>query len=310
MKAEIQQLQDTVRLLREERKQMISQEQHFEKLREHEVLFLESLRLAESRSRNDFKDSKRNSLGFNNEGSRRGTIPQSPSDFGLMSSSKMPISWHHEDSLGEEEVKNQMQGLEKKIDELIQENESILRENQDLKDLSLSIINSTRKVNSCCFCGNYQYSSNKPGLESKASTKEETFSSRDREIVDLVQSIEDRFRDERKELKERVVYLEEEMSKLRKNRTAEQSAAKRPIANGEFHGELDEAYSTIDRLEKENRLLLTRIDQLSAESSRNREDTGLLYSIIEQKNKAQNELLRERSLDLAQNSYRSHDNGG
>lgn len=59
---------------------------------------------------------------------------------------------------------------------------------------------------------------------------------------------------------------------------------------------LNEAYGLITKLEKENNLLLHRIDHLEEDNTKRLSDNNRLYTIIENKNKEQEELIRNRDL--------------
>lgn len=59
---------------------------------------------------------------------------------------------------------------------------------------------------------------------------------------------------------------------------------------------LNEAYGLITKLEKENNMLLHRIDHLEEDNTKRLSDNNRLYTIIENKNKEHEELLRNRDL--------------
>lgn len=307
LKSEVENLQALTRELRDENKRLFTEEELFEKLREQEVMLLGTLKLSEKSDRDESFNRRRldgNSLGFS--AGKSDNYPASHNE-DYMSSGKVPLTWRQHIQTSEDDSRYQMHRLERKVDELILENESILKENQDLKDLSLSILNSTRRSTSNCTCGSQQQGGSPKHSKPSQAIQEETFSSRDREIVDFVQLLETRFNKEKQSLEERVQELESQVNGLKKVRSQAPSPIKGVEIKTTNGQELDEAYNIIERLEKENRLLLKRIDHLEHADSINKEETDKLYTIIEQKNKTQSEWVRERSLELARQSYGSRD---
>jgi regulator of replication initiation timing len=307
LKGELEELHATIRQLRDENRKLFTEEEIFEKLKEQEIMLLGTLKLSEKSEKDESFSRKRfDAPNLGQSTTKMANQQGSPID-NFFSSGKVPLTWRQEFPQSEESTHGQMYRLELKVDELINENDSLLRENQELKDLSLSILNSTKRSTTNCTCGSQQQSNSQNHPDSKKSAQDETFSSRDKELVDFVQIVESKFNKDKQAMEDRVKELEAQVSRLKQVRSQSPSPLNSSVVKITDSKELEEAYLIVERLEKENTLLLTRIDHLENASSRNKDETDKLYTIIEQKNKSNSDLIRERSLELARNSYRTQD---
>jgi hypothetical protein len=203
----------------------------------------------------------------------------------------------------ENEARKHMQSLERKVSDLIQENELILQENQELKDLSLSIINSTRRSSNAMTSVQYGSTSTRKHSEPYVSVKEDTFTSRDKELVEIVHLVEQKFSKENLQFKSKIADLERELDQVKEAKSCQTPSKSETTKKPLEWTDLDEANAVIVRLNKEIKLLTTRIDQLEAAASANQYETDKLYSIIESKTREQTDHLRERSIGLARDSY-------
>jgi cell division protein ZapA len=293
---EIEGLRETIASLKAQNKKLISEERHFEKLKEQEVFLLGTLGFSEKSTSNEAQllrqyESKIMKLTLENK-----QLNQALKDRQNHRPLKELSVSHYNSQSPESEAKRHMQGLERKINDLIQENESLLQENQELKDLSLSIINSTRRSNCHLNPIAPATGSTRKASDQFRSVKEDSPSSRDKDLVDIIQLVEQKFTKETNHLKNKIADLEEELQRSRDLESQDSMCKAERLSNPQDSAELEEANCIITRLEKENRLLMTRISQLEAATSVNQEETDKLYAIIENKNKVTSDLLRDLGL--------------
>lgn len=303
LREEVKVLREALRSLSEEKKRLITEETLFEKLKEQELYLISTFRLSEkstsdeSRLLKQYENSIKKLTAQNKQ--LQAALKEKNEGRALR-----PLSLSEISNLSpEHEARKHMLGLERKITDLIRENEIILQENQELKDLSLSIINTTRKSNQRLTMDNQGSNSSRKQSDYNISVKEEPLTSRDKEMLEVLQLVEQKYGKENSDLKWRISELERELDETKECKVRETIAKPDSYRKPLEWSDLEEANAVIIRLDKENRLLMKRIEQLEATASDHQQETDQLYTILESKTKAQTDQLRERSIGWAHESY-------
>jgi len=107
------------------------------------------------------------------------------------------------------------------------------------------------------------------------------FSGKIRELEQMLMSKDSEVNFLRESYESKLRKLERELNELRKRSGASLSSS----AVDTMKQSLEEAYSLVSKLEKENKMLLARIDHLENDNVRRTEDNQRLYNLFEEKTK-------------------------
>ena len=272
LKIEVDELTAKVEALRKEKAEMVSKEFHFEKLKEQEVRLVGSLSLSPSLTPTIIQ--LQNDLtALTNENEK---LVRALREISQREKERRETIEEIAIARFEVETRKRMETLEHKINELIEENENILKENDQLKYSSTNIAKDRRMS----------------GQRSVHSKDETEVAYKIRELESRLSGKETEIASQREFFESRIERLERELidSRRKLQTTANPSNA---FASQSMKQSLEEAYNLISKLEQENKLLLSRVGHLESDNKKRRADSQFVYELMENKSKSNTVSLRE-----------------
>lgn len=284
LKIEVDEWKARVEVLEREKEETVSKEYHFEKLKEQEVQLLENLSISQHLAPNVGQlQSDLAVLATENE-----KLVRALRELNQREKERRETIEGLAVSKFESEARRRMEHLEHKINELIDENENILRENEQLKYSSSNVASKDRRV-----------SGNRTG---RSKDKEE--------LEDMVKSLEMRLANKEVEVGAQREFFEQKVQRLekeivggkRKGDGGGNSGGESNYSSNNMKATLEDAYNLISKLEKENHMLIDRLDWHESAHKRSLNDTGNHFSASDRGKQLfkKSELVQDRYQDYVE----------